>query len=58
MPNYDNIHLWELYSHENLTEYQQSIEQGLDIEAYKGLFEEAAKVKISECAQKTLEHIK
>ena len=33
-PQYVNIHDWEFYSSNLLTEYEQSIEDGLDIEAY------------------------
>ncbi len=52
LPSYDNLHPWELYSEELLTEYRQSIEQGLDIEAYKGLFEEIAKMPRGELKEK------
>ena len=37
-PQYANIHDWEFYSSNLLTEYQQSVEEGLDIEAYKDVF--------------------
>ena len=37
-PQYKNIHDWEFYSSNLKTEYQQSIEEGLDIEKYKDLF--------------------
>lgn len=37
-PQYKNIHDWEFYSSNLMTEYQQSIEEGLDIEAYKEVF--------------------
>ena len=37
-PQYANIHDWEFYSSNLLTEYRQSIEEGLDIEAYKDVF--------------------
>ena len=37
-PQYANIHDWEFYSSNLMTEYQQSIEEGLDIEAYKDVF--------------------
>ena len=37
-PQYKNIHDWEFYSSNLKTEYQQSIEEGLDIEAYKDVF--------------------
>ena len=37
-PQYKNIHDWEFYSSNLTTEYRQSIEEGLDIEAYKDVF--------------------
>ena len=37
-PQYKNIHDWEFYSSNLETEYKQSIEEGLDIEAYKEVF--------------------
>ena len=37
-PHYKNIHDWEFYSSNLMTEYQQSIEEGLDIEAYQDVF--------------------
>ncbi len=37
-PQYTNIHDWEFYSSNLMTEYQQSIEEGLDIESYKDVF--------------------
>ena len=37
-PQYANIHDWEFYSSNFLTEYRQSVEEGLDLEAYKELF--------------------
>ena len=37
-PSYQNIHDWEFYSSNLITEYTQSIEEGLDIEAYKDVF--------------------
>ena len=33
-PKYANIHEWESYSSNLLTEYRQSIEEGLDLSAY------------------------
>lgn len=38
-PNYAKIHEWELYSKSLRYEYMQSIEEGLDIEQYKRLFD-------------------
>lgn len=37
-PQYQNIHDWEFYSSNLMTEFQQSIEEGLEIEAYKDIF--------------------
>ena len=35
---FDNWRKWELYASDLLTEYKQSVEEGLDISAYKELF--------------------
>lgn len=43
-PEYGNLHEWEVYTSDLLTEYQQSIEEGLDIKNYKDLFEAVAKL--------------
>lgn len=43
-PQYANIHDWEFYSSNLMTEYQQSIEEGLDIETYKDVFSAAARL--------------
>ena len=37
-PQYQRVHDWEFYSSDLMTEYQQSLEEGLDIEGYKELF--------------------
>ena len=37
-PQYENLHEYEFYPVNLLTEYQQSIDEGLDIEAYKDVF--------------------
>ncbi len=47
-PSYDKLHGWELYFEELMTEYRQSIEEGLDVEKYKELFEAVAKLPRSE----------
>ncbi len=57
LPSYDNLNSWELYSEEMRTEYQQSIEEGLDIEKYKGLFEEVAKMPRGEIKEKMADAI-
>ena len=38
-PQYSNLHDWEFYASDITTEYRQSVEEGLDIEKYKALFE-------------------
>ena len=37
-PKYENIPDWEFYASNLMTEYTQSIEEGLDIEKYKDIF--------------------
>lgn len=37
-PKYANMHEWESYSSNLITEYRQSIEEGLDIEQYENVF--------------------
>lgn len=37
-PHYKNLHDWEFYSSNLLVEYQQSIDEGLDVEMYKDVF--------------------
>ena len=37
-PQYDQLHEYEFYPVNLLTEYQQCIDEGLDIEAYKDVF--------------------
>ncbi len=41
-PNPERYPAWEVYSKELNVEYRQSIEEGLDLEAYKDLFDAAA----------------
>lgn len=43
-PQYQNIHDWEFYSSNLITEYTQSIEEGLDIEKYKDVFYSISKL--------------
>ena len=51
-PNYENRHSWELY-YENLPfEYVQSVEEGLDIERYKDIFESVSKLPRGEIKKK------
>lgn len=43
-PKYSGMHEWELYSENLMTEYNQSIEEGLELEGYKALFEAVSKM--------------
>ncbi|MDY3929500.1 MAG: ADP-ribosylglycohydrolase family protein [Clostridia bacterium] len=47
-PNYSNIHNWEFYASDIMIEYEQSLEEGLDIEAYNDLFSAIAKLPKNE----------
>ena len=51
-PQYANIHDWEFYTSALMTEYQQSVEEGLDIETYKELFETISKLPKNEIKKK------
>ena len=51
-PQYQNIHEWEFYASNLLTEYQQSMEEGLDVEMYKDVFASVAKLPKDEIQQK------
>ena len=42
VPDYDNADGFNRYPNDIMAEYQQSMEEGLDIEHHKALFEEAA----------------
>ncbi|MBQ4637849.1 MAG: ADP-ribosylglycohydrolase family protein [Clostridia bacterium] len=46
-PDYTSMQKWEDYGNNLLLEYKQSVEEGLDIEKYKDLFETAAKLEPS-----------
>ena len=43
-PQYQNIHDWEFYASNLLTEYRKSVEEGLDIEQYENLFRSVARL--------------
>lgn len=43
-PKYANLHEWESYSAQLNVEYEQSLDEGLDIERYRDLFEAVAKI--------------
>ena len=51
-PQYENIHDWEFYSSNLITEYNQSIEEGLDIGRYKDVFSSVAKLPKDEITKK------
>ena len=51
-PQYQNIHDWEFYSSNLLTEYKQSIEEGLDIEQYSDIFSSVSRLPKSEIKKK------
>lgn len=43
-PSYNDLNGWELYSEDLITEYNQCIEEGLDVEEYKDLFVSVSKM--------------
>jgi len=43
-PRYENVHTWEMYSADLMTEYRQSVEEGLDIEGYRDVFEAVSRL--------------
>ena len=51
-PQYANLHDWEFYSSNLMTEYTQSVEEGLDIEAYKDVFYAVARLPKDEIKKK------
>lgn len=51
-PQYQNMHEWELYASNLFLEYQQSIEEGLDIEKYKDVFLSISRLPKSEIKKK------
>ena len=56
-PNYEAIHQWEAYSENMLTEYQQCLEEGLNVVPYRDLFEAIAKMPKGEIKAKLGETI-
>ena len=50
-PQYNNMHTWEFYSSNLITEYTQSIEEGLDIDAYKDVFTAVSRLPQGEIAK-------
>lgn len=51
-PQYQNLHRWEVYSSYLQTEYQQSIDEGLDIEDYKDIFLSVSRLQTGEIKEK------
>ena len=51
-PQYANIHDWEFYSSNLITEFEQSIEEGLDIEVYKDIFYSVSRLPKGEIKKK------
>lgn len=47
-PDYENIHDWEFYASDVLCEYSQCIDEGLEVEEYKELFDAVSKLPKSE----------
>lgn len=57
MKNYEKIHPWELYSKELVTEYNQSIDEGLDIEQYKEFIYSASRLPADDNKEKIADAI-
>ena len=51
-PQYQNLHDWEFYSSNLLIEYQQSLEEGLDIEKYVDVFSSISRLPKGELKKK------
>ena len=51
-PHYKNIHDWEFYSSNLLLEYQESYDEGLDIEIYKDAFSSVSRLPKGEIKKK------
>lgn len=51
-PQYENIHNWEFYASNLMTEYTQSIEEGLDVERYQDVFTAVSKLPKNELQKK------
>ena len=51
-PKYSSMHDWEFYAANAIYEYQQSIDEGLDIEKYKDLFSAVSKLPQDEIKKK------
>ena len=51
-PQYQNVHDWEFYSSNLLTEFRQSTEEGLDVEAYGDVFSAVSRLPKGEVKKK------
>ena len=51
-PKYSGLHNWEFYPSGIMTEYEQSVDEGLDIERYKDLFLAVSKLPKDEIKKK------
>ena len=51
-PRYQNLHDWEFYSSNLMIEYQQSVEEGLDIQNYKDVFAAVSRLPKGEIKKK------
>ena len=51
-PNYSAMHNWEFYASNLLTEYTQSVEEGLNIEAYRDVFQSVSRLPKGEIQKK------
>lgn len=47
-PNYDKLGSWACYANDIMVEYAQCIDEGLDVEKYKDVFEAVSKLENSE----------
>lgn len=51
-PKYANIHEWESYSSNLLTEYRQSVEEGLELSAFRDVFTAVSRLPKTEIKKK------
>ncbi len=51
-PNFENMGEWDFYCNDLVVEYQQCIDEGLDIEKYKDIFDAVIKLPRSETKKK------
>ncbi len=51
-PKYENIHEWEFYASNLATEYQQAVEEGLDLSEYEAVFAAVSQLPKNEIKEK------